>query len=122
MPPTRSRYDGHADWYDRWNKPNAERNATEVRHLLGPGDGLCPDLGCGGGHYFEVLAATGRPVVGLDRSADQLRIARGRYRQIVQGDAAALNQPYPVRAAGRSDIAARCSRPAREGWEARSAG
>jgi SAM-dependent methyltransferase len=29
-------------------------------------------------------------VVGLDRSADQLRIARSRSRQIVQGDAAAL--------------------------------
>jgi len=61
-----------------------------VRELLGPGDGLCLDLGCGGGHYFDVLAATGRTVVGLDRSADQLRIARGRSPQIVQGDAAAL--------------------------------
>jgi SAM-dependent methyltransferase len=29
-------------------------------------------------------------VVGLDRSADQLSIARGRSRQVVQGDAAAL--------------------------------
>jgi SAM-dependent methyltransferase len=90
MPSTRSRYDGHAEWYDGWNQPHAERNAPDVRELLGPGDGLCLDLGCGGGLYFDVLAATGRTVVGLDRSADQLRIARGRNRQIVQGDAAAL--------------------------------
>jgi SAM-dependent methyltransferase len=90
MPPTRSRYDGYAEWYDGWNQPNAERNAPDVRELLGPGDGLCLDLGCGGGLYFDVLAATGRTVAGLDRSADQLRIARGRSRQIVRGDAAAL--------------------------------
>jgi len=90
MPPTRSRYDGHAEWYDTWNKPHAERNASDVRGLLGPGQGLCLDLGCGSGLYFDVLAATGRAVVGLDRSADQLRIAQGRSRQIVRGDAAAL--------------------------------
>jgi hypothetical protein len=45
MPLTRSRYDGYAEWYDGWNKPNAERNAPDVRELLGPGDGLCLDLG-----------------------------------------------------------------------------
>ena len=90
MPSTRSRYDGHAEWYDGWNRPHAERNASDVRELLGRGDGLCLDLGCGSGLYFDALAATGRTVIGLDRSADQLRIARGRSRQIVRGDAAAL--------------------------------
>lgn len=90
MPLTRSRYDGHAGWYDSWNKPNAERNASDVLELLGPGDGLCLDIGCGSGLYFDALAAAGRTVVGLDRSADQLSIARRRSRQIVQGDAAAL--------------------------------
>ena len=90
MPLTRARYDGHAEWYDNWNRPNAERNASDVAELLGPGDGLCLDLGCGSGSYFDVLAATGRTVVGLDRSADQLRIARGRSRRVVQGDAARL--------------------------------
>ena len=68
--PTGSRYDGHADWYDQWNGPNAERNAAEVTELLGPGEGLCLDLGCGSGLYFRALASTGRAVVGLDRSAD----------------------------------------------------
>lgn len=90
MPLTRARYDGHAEWYDNWNRPNAERNASDVAELLGPGHGLCLDLGCGSGNYFDVLAATGRTVVGLDRSADQLRIAGGRSRRIVQGDAARL--------------------------------
>ena len=95
---TRSRYDGHADWYDDWNKPNAERNAPDIARLLGDGDGLCLDLGCGGGLYFDVLASTGRTVVGLDRSTDQLRIARTRSRQIVQGDASAL--PFADRTFG----------------------
>jgi SAM-dependent methyltransferase len=90
MPLTTSRYDGLADWYDEWNEPNAARNAAEVLDLLGPGEGLCLDLGCGTGHYFGTLAATGRTVVGLDRSADQLRIAHGRSGHIVQADAARL--------------------------------
>jgi SAM-dependent methyltransferase len=90
MPVTSARYDGHAEWYDDWNKPHAERNAAEIRELLGPGTGLCLDLGCGGGLYFDVLRATGRTVVGLDLSADQLRIAQRRSRRIVRGDAAAL--------------------------------
>jgi SAM-dependent methyltransferase len=90
MPLTRSRYDGLADWYDSWNKAHAARNEPEVLDLLGPGDDLCLDLGCGSGLYFDVLTATGRTVIGLDRSADQLRIARSRSRRIVQGDAAAL--------------------------------
>jgi SAM-dependent methyltransferase len=86
----KARYDGYADWYDGWNKPHAERNAPELRELFGPGDGLCLDLGCGSGHYFDTIAATGRTVIGLDYSADQLRIARSRSRRIVRGDAAAL--------------------------------
>jgi len=58
--PLRARYDGYADWYEGWNKPHAEHYAPEVRDLLGPGRGRCLDLGCGGGHYFDVIAATGR--------------------------------------------------------------
>jgi SAM-dependent methyltransferase len=90
MPVTRARYDGYADWYDDWNQPHIAANGPEILDLLGPGDGLCLDLGCGTGQYFEVLAAAGRAVVGLDRSADQLRIARTRSGSLVQADAAAL--------------------------------
>lgn len=90
MPLTKSRYDGLADWYESFNQPNAARNAADAADLLGPGEGLCLDLGCGTGHYFATLAATGRTVVGLDRSADQLRIARGRCDHVVQADGSAL--------------------------------
>lgn len=88
--PTKARYDGHADWYDSWNAPHAARAAPDIAGLLGPGEGLCLDLGCGGGLYVDALAATGRTVVGLDRSADQLRHARHRSPHLVLGDAAAL--------------------------------
>jgi|SRR5579863_4453058 len=95
MPATKARYDGHADWYDGWNAPHIEANVPEILDLLGdagqgPGAGLCLDLGCGTGLYFDALTASGRTVVGLDRSTDQLRIAHDRSRQIMQGDAAAL--------------------------------
>jgi SAM-dependent methyltransferase len=90
MMPLKARYDGHADWYDTWNQPHAAHNTPEVLNFFGPGEGLCLDLGCGSGHYFDVIAASGRTVVGLDYSADQLRIASNRSRRIVRGDAAAL--------------------------------
>ncbi len=90
MPLTTPRYDGLADWYDDWNEARAARNATDVLDLIGPGEGLCLDLGCGTGLYLETLAASGRTVVGLDLARDQLRIARSRSRHVVQADAAAL--------------------------------
>jgi ubiquinone/menaquinone biosynthesis C-methylase UbiE len=93
MTGTLARYDGHSDWYEDWNRPGAERTAERVLKLLGPGDGLCLDLGCGTGHYLEALSGSGRMVVGLDRSADQLRYAATRWPNVVQGDAASL--PFP---------------------------
>lgn len=86
----KARYEGWAAWYDEWNAPNAARNASEVLDVLGAGDGLCLDVGCGTGLYFEVLTRSGRTVVGLDRSADQLRVAHTRSGNIAQGDATAL--------------------------------
>jgi hypothetical protein len=35
MPRTLPGYDGLADWHDRYNEPNAARNAPEVLGLLG---------------------------------------------------------------------------------------
>ena len=93
MPGTLARYDGHADWYEDWNLPGAERTAQQVVELLGPGEGLCLDLGCGPGHYLGALSGSGRRVVGLDRSADQLRYALSRSNCLVQADAVAL--PFP---------------------------
>ena len=85
-----ARYDGHATWYDEWRAARVEGNASDIADLLGPGEGPCLDLGCGTGLLLDALAATGRTVIGLDRSADQLRFARARSGQIVQADAAAL--------------------------------
>jgi SAM-dependent methyltransferase len=58
--------------------------------LLGPGSGLCLDLGCGSGLYLDVIRSTGRSPVGLELSADQLRLARRRGDRLVQADGAAL--------------------------------
>ena len=88
----KARYDGHSDWYDAFCGQFAPRNAADLAGLLGPGDGLCLDLGCGTGFYLDAIRATGRSVVGLDRSADQLRIARTRVGPgaLLQGDGTAL--------------------------------
>lgn len=99
---TTARYDGHADWYDEWRAAHVDVNAAEIAQLLGPGDGLCLDLGCGTGLLFDALAATGRQVIGLDRSADQLRHARRRSRRVVHGDGAVL----PFRDAAFSSVLA----------------
>ncbi|TWD79779.1 pimeloyl-CoA biosynthesis protein BioC [Kribbella amoyensis] len=92
-----ARYNGVADWYAARTTDWAEHNRTEVVDLLGPGDGrLTLDLGCGNGNYFDIVRGTGRRVIGLDRSADQLRIARDRRLgrtdpvPLVEGDSARL--------------------------------
>jgi ubiquinone/menaquinone biosynthesis C-methylase UbiE len=90
MTTTNARYDGIADWYDEYNAPAAESHAAELATLLGPGTGLCLDLGCGTGQYFEAIRGTGRTPVGLDFSADQLRLAAGRGSTLLRADAAAL--------------------------------
>ncbi|WP_223168075.1 class I SAM-dependent methyltransferase [Nonomuraea sp. SYSU D8015] len=87
------RYDGLADWYDELNAAWAQDNRAPLLDLLGPGTGLCLDLGCGTGQNLETLRATGRRVVGLDYSSDQLRLAndrRVRGEALIRGDAAAL--------------------------------
>ncbi|NEE01999.1 class I SAM-dependent methyltransferase [Phytoactinopolyspora halotolerans] len=86
----RPRYDGHAEWYDEWSSEAASQHGRIVSALLGPGTGRCLDLGCGTGRYLDVLRSTGRTVVGIDISADQLRVARRRTRALIRGDAARL--------------------------------
>jgi SAM-dependent methyltransferase len=75
---TTARYDGLADWYDARYVAGAEPHQPGLLELLGPGSGLCLDIGCGTGRNFETIRATGRSVVGVDYSADQLRLARSR--------------------------------------------
>lgn len=86
----RPRYDGIADWYDDFAAPSAASSRSTLESLLGPGEGRCLDLACGTGRYVDVIRSTGRSVVGLDLSADQLRVARTRTTRLVRADATAL--------------------------------
>jgi len=91
-----ARYDGLAGEYDAFmNTVSAyyQVAAAALARLLGPGPGRCLDVGCGGGHFFPVALDLGWEVVGVDVSADQLQLARGRHPQVelVQGDAAVLS-------------------------------
>lgn len=90
------RYDGLADWYDETFAGYGRGSGSSADHLerlLGPGTGRCLDIGCGTGLHFSAMQATGREVVGLDLSADQLRIAARRTQLLVRGHATQL--PFP---------------------------
>ncbi|MBB6564885.1 class I SAM-dependent methyltransferase [Kribbella sandramycini] len=87
----KARYDGLADWYDDRFVIGSDPHQPGLPELLGPGSGPCLDIGCGTGRNFETIRASGREVVGLDYSADQLRLARTRTDgPLMVGDAAAL--------------------------------
>jgi SAM-dependent methyltransferase len=75
---TTARYDGLADWYDARYVAGQDDHQPGLLDLLGPGSGPCLDIGCGTGRNFGTIRASGRSVVGLDFSADQLRLARTR--------------------------------------------
>ncbi|MBO0828797.1 MAG: class I SAM-dependent methyltransferase [Streptosporangiales bacterium] len=85
-----ARYDGIADWYAQWTAGQADRWRDTLVTLLGAGPGPCLDLGCGTGEYVDVLRSTGRRVVGLDVSADQLRFAKERADAVVLADGSRL--------------------------------
>jgi SAM-dependent methyltransferase len=88
-----ARYDGHADWYHDQFEGYASAPGSSgllLREVLGDAVGRWLDLACGTGLHFEALQAAGRAVVGIDLSADQLRVASVQSVPVVRGDATAL--------------------------------
>jgi SAM-dependent methyltransferase len=72
-------YDARADEYvARFGHPDrlADVDLTLVRRWRDSTSGRLLDAGCGPGQWTQVLQAGGRPVLGLDRSAQLLTAAR----------------------------------------------
>jgi SAM-dependent methyltransferase len=80
-----ARYDGQADWYDEQVAWSSAAAAPLIARLAGRGPGRCLDVGCGTGVHLAALGELGWSVVGVDASADQLRVARRRAGQFVAG-------------------------------------
>jgi len=89
----RPRYDGNAEWYDETFADYGRgdlSSAAHLKRLLGDGQGWCLDIACGTGIHFDAIISTGRQVIGIDVSADQLRIARERVTTLALADAVRL--------------------------------
>jgi SAM-dependent methyltransferase len=76
-------YDEIADWYETEFLPRSSADDPlgvdrSLRDLLGPGDGICLEIGCGTGVHAASVRALGWTPVGVDVSAGMLRHARGR--------------------------------------------
>lgn len=95
-------YDRIADWYEesflgsraRLGEPEDDALGIDraVRELLGPGGGVCLEVGCGTGVHAARLRRLGWRAVGVDISAGMLRHAAGRL-PVARGDGERL----PVR-------------------------
>jgi SAM-dependent methyltransferase len=85
-------YDGVATWYDEvagsYAPSFAALVAARAAALAEPGD-VVLDVGCGTGLYFDALRNIGLEPIGIDLSADQLRLARARA-PVIRADAATL--------------------------------
>jgi SAM-dependent methyltransferase len=99
-------YDEIADWYENeFLPPSTTDDPIGVRRalndLLGPGSGVCLEIGCGTGAYAHQVRELGWTPVGVDLSAGMLRHAAARL-PVAQSDATRL----PVRGGSVSAITA----------------
>jgi ubiquinone/menaquinone biosynthesis C-methylase UbiE len=81
----RAVYDEIADWYEHEFLGTQDARASDpleidhcLRALLGPGGGVCLEVGCGTGVHAATVRELGWTPVGVDVSAGMLRHARGR--------------------------------------------
>jgi len=96
-------YDAYADWYEQFVQDSwtyMDRVRGLLVDLLGPGDGRCLDLCCGGGAHAATIAGLGWTPVGIDLSLGQLRHAHGRL-PVAAGDASRM----PVRSGSLPAVA-----------------
>lgn len=89
-----ARYDGHAQWYDDWARSAGGATTDQAKAALNelvpaPGSGLAVDIGCGTGLHAAAVRDRGYRLLGVDVSADQLRLARRRL-TVVRADANTL--------------------------------
>jgi SAM-dependent methyltransferase len=89
-------YDEIADWYEHEFLGAQDARASDpleidhcLRSLLGPGRGVCLEVGCGTGVHAATVRELGWTPVGVDVSAGMLRHARGRL-AIARADAQRL--------------------------------
>jgi SAM-dependent methyltransferase len=78
-------YDEIADWYEHEFLGTQDARASDpigithcLRTLLGPGAGVCLEIGCGTGVHAATVRELGWTPVGVDISGGMLRHARGR--------------------------------------------
>jgi SAM-dependent methyltransferase len=99
MAPTAA-YDEIADWYEqeflgghstgaRTRDGNPLDLSVVLHDLLGPGRGVCLEIGCGTGIHADQARQLGWTPVGIDLSGGMLRHARGRL-PVAQADAGRL--------------------------------
>jgi SAM-dependent methyltransferase len=89
-------YDAIADWYEDTFLQGQPGDPLEfdrlVPELIGRGDGVCLEVGCGTGAHAERVRRLGWTPVGVDLSAGMLRRGRGRL-PAARADASRLPVP-----------------------------
>ncbi|MFD9698160.1 class I SAM-dependent methyltransferase [Lentzea sp. NPDC059081] len=73
-------FDGISHLYDRFAQLTQDDLARWVAEHLPPFSQEALDIGCGTGQFHDLLLARSEWLTGVDVSADQLQVARDRYR------------------------------------------